>query len=122
MHTQTYANAPGYLFIIIGLVLSTVSALVPHFDAGYRLSISVFAAGTLPYMVYGIIVPLLRSTLTTVTGLIIVIAHAWLVFNERVIGHADYSDGVIYTGPILIAALVLPLIVIILIKQGVGRF
>ena len=57
MHTQSYANAPGYTLIIIGLILSLISAFVPHFDAGYRLAPGVFFAGLLPYAVYGIAVP-----------------------------------------------------------------
>ena len=112
MHTQSYTNAPGYSFIIIGLVLSLISAFVPNFDAGYRLALDVLVAGLLPYMVYGIAVPLMRGSLTTITGLIIVVVHAWLVFNQRIIGHADYSDGLIYYGPMLLALLALPLVVI----------
>ena len=112
MRTQSYANTPGYALISIGLILSLISAFVPHFEAGYRLALSVFVAGLLPYMVYGIAVPLLRGSLTTGAGLVIVVAHAWLVFNQRIIGHADYSNGLIYYGPMLLAVLVLPLIVI----------
>jgi hypothetical protein len=119
MHAQSYANTPGYLIIIIGLTLSLISALVPHFEAGYRLMLSVFVAGMLPYMIYGIAVPLLRGPLTTFTGLVIVVAHAWLVFNERIIGHADYSDGMIYYGPMLLAILALPLLVIVFKRMGI---
>ena len=75
MHAQSYANAPGYSFIIIGLVLSLISALVPHFEAGYRLMTSVFVAGLFPYMVYGIAVPLLRGSLTTSVGLVLSLIH-----------------------------------------------
>ena len=113
MNTQSYANTPGYLFITIGLLLSLASALVPHFEAGYRLMISVFVAGMLPYMVYGMAVPMLRGTLTSLVGLAIVIVHAWLVFNERFIGNADYSDNRIYYGPMLITLFALPLLVLL---------
>ena len=113
MQAQSYANTPGYLIIMTGLILSLISAMVPHFDAGYRLMVSVFAVGMLPYIVYGVAVPLLRGRLTTIIGLAIVIAHAWLVFNERIIGHADYSDGMIYIGPMLLALLAMPLLVIV---------
>ena len=109
MNAQSYSNTPGYLIIAIGLGLSVVSALVPHFEAGYRLMLSVFAAGILPYLVYGIAVPLLRHYLTTLIGLVIVVVHAWLVFNERIIGRADYSDGMIFYVPLIMAAAALPL-------------
>jgi len=112
VHAQSYANTPGYLIIIIGLTLSLISALVPHFEAGYRLTLNVFIAGMLPYLVYGIAVPLLRGPLTTIVGLLIVLAHACLVINERFIGGADYSSGTIYFGPLLLAVLAIPLVVI----------
>lgn len=111
MQTQSYANKAGYLLIIIGLTLSLISALVPHFDAGYKLMLSVFIAGILPYMVYAIAVPLLRGTLTAIAGLAIVIAHTWLVYDQRILGDADYSDGMIYYIPLLLSLLALPLAV-----------
>ena len=118
MHSQSYANAPGYMFITIGLALSLISAFMPHFEAGYRLALDVLVAGLLPYMVYGIAVPLVRSSLTTGIGLVIVVAHTWLVFRERIIGQADYSDSLIYYGPILLAVLALPLVVTAIRKAG----
>lgn len=118
MRSQSYANAPGYAFIFIGLTLSLISALVPHFEAGYRLTLNVFVAGMLPYMIYGIAVPLLRSPLITVAGLLIVAVHSWLVLNERFLDHADYSNGLIYYGPMLMAVLALPLPVIVYKKMG----
>lgn len=118
MHARSYANAPGYAFIIIGLVLSLIAAFVPHFEASYRLALDVLVAGLLPYMVYGIAVPLMRGSLTTGMGLLIVVVHTWLVFNERIIGHADYSNGLIYYGPMLLALVALPLIVIAIKKTG----
>ncbi len=116
MHARSYANAPGYAIIVIGLALSLISAFVPHYEAGYRLALDVLAAGLLPYLVYGIAVPLIRGSLTTGTGLLIVVVHTWLVFNERIVGHADYSGGLIYYGPMLLALVALPLIVIALKK------
>ena len=99
------------MLIIIGLTLSLISALVPHFDAGYTLMLSVFIAAMLPYMVYAIAVPLLRGTLTAIAGLAIVIAHTWLVYDQRILGDADYSDGMIYYIPLLLSLLALPLAV-----------
>ena len=112
MHAQSYANTPGYLFLIIGLTLSFISAFVPFFEAGYRLMMSVLIVGMLPYIVYGITVPLARNKVTTIVGLVIVIAHALLVINERIIGKANYDDGMIYYGPMIIAVIALPLVVI----------
>ena len=117
MHDQSYTNLPGYLFIVAGLLLSLLSALVPHFEAGYMLTASVFFAGMFPYMIYAIAVPLLPGTATTVTGLVVLVAHAWLVFNERIIGHGEYSSDLIYYGPFVIALVALPVALIALKKS-----
>ena len=112
MHQQTHANKMGYLVIIIGVLLSFVSALVPHFDAGYRVLFLVFVTGMLPYTIYGIAVPLIRGPLVSAVGVLIVIAHTLLVFNQRFAGNIDYSDGLIYIGPIGIAVAAVPLAVL----------
>lgn len=121
MHTKTYANLPGYLFILIGLLLSVVSALVPHFQAGYHLMFSVFVAGMLPYIVYGIIAPQSRGALTTITGLVIVTVHLWLVITQRIIGGAEYSNGLIYIVPIILTVAILPLVFIVAKQSGVFK-
>jgi hypothetical protein len=118
MQARSYQNIPGYLFLIAGLILSVISALVPHFEAGYRLMASVLVTGLLPYLVYGLVVPLLRSPVTTITGLIIVMVHAWLVIDERIVADVDYSDGKIYYIPIIISIAVLPLVVLAINKSG----
>ena len=117
MHSQSYANSLGYLILTIGLAMSLVSAFVPHFEAGYRLLTGVLLAGISPYIIYGIAVPLSRTLLTTILGLAIIIAHALLVFNERFIDQADYSDGTIYYYPLIIAFISLPLVAIIINKS-----
>lgn len=121
MHTQTYSNLPGYLFILIGLLLSVVSALVPHFQAGYHLMLSIFVAGVLPYLVYSIMVPLSPGPLTTIAGLVIVTVHLWLVITQRIIGNADYSNGLIYLVPIILTVAVLPLVLIAGKKSGMFK-
>lgn len=117
MHAQSYTNTLGYLFIVIGLILSLLSAFVPHFEAGYRLMTSVLIVGMLPYIAYGIIVPLSHNIVTTIVGLFIVIAHALLVINERIIGKADYDDGMIYYIPMIITVTVLPFVMTTLNKH-----
>ena len=51
--------------------------------------------------------------MTSLVGLAIVIVHAWLVFSERFIDNADYSDNKIYYGPMLITLIALPLLVLL---------
>ncbi len=71
-------------------------------------------AGLLPYLTFGIAVVLLRRTVTTVVGVILLAAHAWLVIRERFIDSADYSDGMIYYVPIVLTLLLIPLVVMAL--------
>lgn len=122
MNEQTYANTAGYLFILIGLVLSFISALVPHFEAGYHLRLGVLSAGMLPYLVYGIAVPLQRSTLTTLVGLLISLVHAWLIYDQRISGNGDYSDGLIYLVPMGMALVAAPVAMQALKRSGGYRW
>ena len=118
MHAQSYSNTPGFWFIGIGLFLSLISALVPHFDAGYRLALSVFSAGVLPYLVYSAAAALQRSTLITVIGFIVVAIHTWLVISERIIGQAEYSSGMIINVPLVMALAMLPLALSAIMKAS----
>ena len=111
MHAQTYTNTAGYVVILAGLLLSLVSALVPHFEAGYHLSFSVFVAGITPYLVYGVAVPLYRGIWMTLAGLLILLIHAWLVYDERIIGAGVYNDATIYYVPVIMAIAALPLVI-----------
>jgi hypothetical protein len=114
METRSFADPPGNWVIVIGLVLSTLSAFVPFHEAGYRLMVGVMLAGMLPYLVYAIAVPLLRGAMTAIVGVALVIVHAWLVYSQRFSGGVDYSDGCIYYVPMFMAIAVLPLAVIAL--------
>lgn len=101
-----------YAVIVVGLCLAFLAAVVPHFTAGYRVLGGVLLAGLLPYLAYGLVVPLLRTPLTTVAGIVVVGLHAALVVAERFVDGADYSDGSIYYGPLVLALALLPLLVL----------
>jgi hypothetical protein len=116
MQTQTHLRSSAYWIIVAGLLLAFLSAIIPFYQAGYRLMFSVLLSGMLPYLVYGIAVPLLRTGLILVAGLTLLAVHAWLVISERLIGGADYSDGMIYYVPLLLAVALLPLPVMALRK------
>jgi uncharacterized membrane protein YGL010W len=111
METQTFTDPPGYWFIVAGMLLAAISAFVPHFDSAYHLDAGVLIAGFVPYLVYSVAVVLMRGMLTTVAGAALVIVHVWLVVGERFVHELDYSDGMIYYVPLLMAIIVLPLAV-----------
>jgi len=115
---EAYANlrTSAYWVIVAGLLLSFVSALVPFYSDGYKLLYGVMLAGLLPYLVYAIAAPLLRTGLILGAGLMLLGVHTWLVVSERFVGGADYSDGMIYYVPLLLALAQLPLLVMVLRK------
>ena len=114
MAIPAHTSASGYAIIIAGLVLVFISALVPFYNSGYQLKVDVILAGLLPYLSYGIAVVLLHRRVTTVVGVVLLGAHAWLVVRERFIDNADYSDFMIYYVPIVLALLLIPLVIMAL--------
>jgi hypothetical protein len=115
---EPYASlrSSAYWVIVAGLLLSFVSALVPFYSAGYKLLYAVMLAGLLPYLIYAIAAPLLRTGLVLGAGLLLLGVHTWLVISERFVHGADYSNGMIYYVPLLLALALLPLPVMVLRK------
>ncbi|HEY9197923.1 MAG TPA: hypothetical protein VIR60_01075 [Gammaproteobacteria bacterium] len=112
METRTLQRSVAYAVIVLGVGLAFIAAVVPHFMAGYRVLPVVLVTGLLPYLAYGLAVPLLRTRLTALAGIILLGLHAALVISERFVGGADYSDGLIHIGPLVLALATLPLLVI----------
>ncbi len=115
MKAQTFAAGPGYLFIAAGAALAFISALTPHYATGYYLNIGVLAAGLAPWLVYALAVPVARSALTDAGGLLLLLAHVWLVASER-FADMPYNDTTIYIAPLILALLATPLLPLALRK------
>ena len=94
-----------------GVALAFVSAVVPFYTAGHVLLIGVLVAGVMPYLAFGLAAALHPSHSTNAAGAIVLLLHAVLVINERFVGGADYSDGMIYLVPLALTALLGPLVV-----------
>jgi len=107
---QKQCSCSAVLIIISGCILALISAFVPHYNNGYLLMVSVLLVGVSPYIVYAIAMPYLRSSLLIIPGLLLIVAHAWLVLSYRYAQTVDYSDHWIYYGPLLLAVAVLPLL------------
>ena len=107
----------AYWVLVAGLLLSFVSAVVPFYSAGYKLLYGVMLAGLLPYLIYAIAVPLLNARLVLAVGLALLGVHGWLVIGARFVGGADYSDGMIYYVPLLLALALVPLLLMVLRKS-----
>ena len=96
--------------------MAGLAAVIPHFGAGHRLAFDVFVVGILPYVVYGALTEVLRGWSLLLPGALIVPLHAWLTVNERYLAYDEYKSGAIYTVPILLTVIVLPLAIL------AGRF
>ena len=101
-----------YLCLLLGITLAFISALIPHYATGYYLAGSIFIAGVLPWLVYAVAVPLMHSTVTAVCGLLLLLAHGWLVVSERFLVAQPYQDNTIYVAPVILALLLLPLAIV----------
>ena len=110
MDKQYSFRSFAYSVIVIGCILALVSAVVPFFNTGYELRLSVLLSGLLPYLIYGLAVPFLGGWLLALPGAVLVILHTWLVANERFLDNADYSNGMIYYAPVVLAVILLPLV------------
>ena len=118
LEPEHYSNRPGWAILLYGAALSLVTAFTPHFAIGYQLQIELLLAGFIPYLVYGIAVPLLPGRLTTTVGVVLAVAHTGLVVAVRVLGA---QESLMYMVPVVMAIAVTPLVVIALIKTNVHK-
>ena len=120
MKAQTFAGGPGYLFIAAGAALAFFSALTPHYATGYYLDAGILTAGLAPWLVYMLAVPVARSALTDAGGLLLLLAHGWVVVSER-FATTPYGDNTLYIAPLLLALLATPLLPLALKKADLHR-
>jgi len=104
MNRQSLLRPLSYLLLAGGCLLAFIAALVPHYDAGHRLMVSVLLTGLLPYLVLGLALPYLRGWALALPALVGVATHAWLVLTQRFLDYQGYSDGMIYYVPLALAA------------------
>ena len=71
MKVQFSVKTLVYLIIALGCTLAFTTAVVPHYDAGHRLLASVFIAGLIPYIIYGALMEILRDTMLSIVGILI---------------------------------------------------
>lgn len=118
MESQHYANRAGWITILYGVSLSFIAAFSPFFEAGYMFKVDILMAGLLLYLIYAIAVPLLPGATTSFVGIILIAAHTGLVVAVRFL---DYKENLIYTLPIIMAVLVIPLVIAALIKTDLHK-
>ncbi len=116
MRAELDLRPMAYLFVVIGVVMAGLSAVVPHFGAGHRLAFDVFVVGILPYVVYGALTEILRGWSLLLPGALIIPIHAWLTVSKHYLAFDEFDSGAIYIGPIVLTVIVLPFAIL------AGRF
>ncbi len=100
-----------YTFVVLGVVLAFVAAVVPYYSGAYQLLFGVFVVNLIPYLLYSPVAARLNRPETVVAGALLLGVHGTFVINERFVNAADYSGSVIFVVPLILAALVLPLFI-----------
>ena len=93
MRAELDLRPVAYLFIVVGVLMAGLSAVIPHFGAGYRLAFGIFVVGILPYEVYGALTEVLRGWSLLLPGIPIVPTHAWLTVSERYLAFDELQSG-----------------------------
>ena len=112
MRAELDLRPVAYVFILLGILMAGMSAIIPHFDTGYRLTFTVLLVGLLPYVVYGALSEVLRGWSLLLPGILIVPAHVWLTVSERFLSFDGFQSGTIYVVPIILTVIVLPLAIL----------
>ena len=118
MESQHYANRAGWTIVLYGVSLSFIAAFTPMLVTGYLFKGDVLLSGLFPYLIYALAVPLLPGVTTTTVGMVLVTVHTGLVVAVRFL---SYSDSLIYTIPIIMAVLLIPLAVVAVIKTDAHK-
>ena len=101
----------GILIVGVGVVLSFVAAVVPHFSGAYQLQAGVLVAHLIPYAVYAPAAFTLDDRAVDISGVLLVLGHGALVAVERFAQGGEYADPAVYVVPLIAALLLLPLLI-----------
>ncbi len=106
----------AYLIITLGVMLAFAAAVVPHYDAGYTLLLSVLIIGLLPYIVYGLFTDIVRGWPLLIAGALLIGVDVGVKIPERFLHYNEYASGAIYYAP-----LVSTLVIIVILAIGARR-
>lgn len=106
----------AFFVIALGVILAFAAAVVPHYDAGYTLLLSVLLTGLLPYLVYGLFTDIVRGWTLLIVGALLFGVDIGVKIPERFLHYNGYTDNTIYYTP-----LVSTLIMIVILAIGARR-
>lgn len=106
----------AYLIITLGAMLAFAAAVVPYYDAGYTLLLTVLLVGLLPYIVYGLFTDIVRGWPLPIAGALLFGVDVGVKIPERFLHYDGYAGGAIYYAP-----LVSTVIIIVILAIGARR-
>lgn len=109
MNCSKNCRAASYLIILLGSLAAFAAALVPFYHAAYLLQMTTLFAVLAPFVLYGLLVAILRGPWLLLSGLTLLAVSLAEVISERFLNYDAYADGSIFWVPVLAAAIVLPL-------------
>lgn len=106
--TATRDTRPAaYLIIAAGCLAAFAAALVPFYNAGYKVDALALAAVLTPFVAYGMFSETLRGPWLLASGLVLLAVCLAVVGDERYLHYDGYHDAFVYWVPSLAAAIVL---------------
>ena len=100
----------GYIVIGLGVVLSFIAAVTPHFSGAYQLQFGILVAHLAPYLVYAPAAVRWNRTITRAAGLLLLLLHGGFVVRTRWLQDGGYEGITVYVLPLVLALLLLPLL------------
>ena len=95
----------AYFIVALGCIVSFAAAVVPFYDAGYKLLVRVLLIGLLPYVVYGLFTDVVHGWPLVVAGALIFGIDVGVKIPERFLCYDGYADGAVYYAPLLASVL-----------------
>jgi hypothetical protein len=102
--TRRYA----YILILIGAVAAAWAALLPHYEAGFHLRVSILFGLLLPFVAYGSLIESLRPGWLLAIGLVITAVMVAAVVAQRGMAKEPAGELSAYALPLVVCAIVLP--------------
>ncbi len=109
MRPETDSRSTAYLIVALGTALAFAAAVVPFYDAGYRLDLLVLLTGLAPYLVYGLLTGFVHGRWLLAAGLLLFVFDLAFRIPHRFLRYDGYADSLVYVAP-LVATGVLALV------------
>jgi hypothetical protein len=106
-HSETIRRI-AYIVVAAGIVLSSIAAVVPFENTGYKLMGSFLFLGLAPYVIYGALTDVLKGYALLIPGLAILGIDLIVKVQQRFFTASPADSNLLVWVPIVLAVVVLP--------------